>query len=271
MAPSYRDQTAVSLVADDTYEADIPEGWDIGTVINGGFALSFAVRAMIDAVDKPDPLSVNAHFERPAMPGPATIRIERGREGRTLSTVGAVITQNGKEIIRAMSTLGDFDKLEGPELILSSQPEMAAREDCIRTLGERGDGSFYPPSFVSKFDIRHDPRYIGFAQGAPAGEPVMGGWLGLLDDEPLDAVALTMFADAFPPTIFNTDLPIGWAPTVELTIHFRQRPVSPALVTTYGSKYIFGGMFSGDAELWDPERGLIVEARQIALLPKMNS
>lgn len=270
MPASYREQTAVSLVGDDTYEGNIPEGWDIGSVVNGGFALSYAVRAMIDAVDKPDPLSVNAHFERPAMPGPVTIRVERGREGRTLSTVSAVMEQNGKEIIRAMSTLGDFDKLEGPELILSDQPEMAAREECFRTMGEPEGGSFYPPAFVSRFDIRHDPRFVGFAKGEPAGEPKMGGWLGLLDDEPLDAVALTLFADAYPPTIFNTTLPVGWAPTVELTIHFRQRPISPALVATYGSKFIFGGMFSGDVELWDPERGLIVEARQIALLPKMN-
>lgn len=266
---SFAEQTAVNHLGDDVYETTVFEGWDIGSVSNGGYVLALAVRAMLDAVDKPDPMSVNAHFERPAGPGPATITIERGREGRTLSTVSAVLTQNDKEIIRATGTFANFDAMEGPSLIRRTAPDIAPLADCLRTMHREDQPDFYPPPFTGRFDIRHDPRRAGFATGEPHGDPEMGGWLGLLEGEPLDAVALTLFADAFPPTIFNTTLPIGWAPTVELTVHYRQRPTSTALMTTYETDYIFGGMFTGDVEIWDPEVGLIVEARQIALLPKM--
>lgn len=267
---SFAEQTSVYADGINLYRTTLVEGWDIASVSNGGYVLALVVRAMLDAVDKSDPVSVNAHYERPGYPGPATIRIERGREGRTLSTVSAVLIQNDMEVIRTMGTFANTAEFEGPELILAEAPELSPRDQCVQTTPGSLD-SFYPPPFVDRFDIRHDPKYIGFATGEPSGEPTMGGWLGLLDDEPLDAVALTMFSDAFPPTIFNTDLPVGWAPTVELTIHYRQPVVSSAVAGIYKSKFIFGGLFSGDVELWDPEVGLVVEARQIALLPKVNS
>ena len=267
--PSFAEQTAVRATGNDTYETTIWEGWDIGSVSNGGYVLSLIVRAMLDAVDKPDPISVNAHFERPGKAGPATIKIDRGREGRTLSTVSATLFQNDKEVIRATGTFADLEAMEGPTLIRAEVPGIMAFDECIPTTHSVEQEGFYPPPFTGRFDIRHDPRRAGFFKAEPHGEPEMGGWLGLLADEPVDAVALTLFADAFPPTIFNTNLPVGWAPTVELTVHYRQRPVSTSLMTTYETDYIFGGMFSGDVELWDPEVGLIVEARQIALLPKL--
>ncbi|MEE9416593.1 MAG: thioesterase family protein [Acidimicrobiales bacterium] len=267
--PTFAEQTAVHADGADNYRTSLVEGWDIGSVTNGGYVLALVVRAMLDAVDKSDPVSVNAHYERPGYPGPATIRIERGRQGRTLSTVGAVLIQDGKEVIRTMGTFANTEQMEGPELILANPPTLSPRDECVRAVRESPD-SFYPPPFVDRFDIRHDPKYIGFASGNPAGEPTMGGWLSLLDDEPLDAVALTMFADAFPPTIFNTDLPVGWAPTIELTVHYRQRAISAAVAGIYSSKFIFGGLFSGDAELWDLEAGLLIEARQMALLPELG-
>ncbi len=247
----------------------VHERWDIGSVTNGGYVLALVVRAMLDAVDKSDPISVNAHYERPVRPGAATITIDRGREGRTLSTVSAIMTQDGKEVLRAVGSFANLDALDGPKLILSDPPAIAPYDECIRLTPTPDQEGFYPPPFVGQFDVRHDPARIGFSQGTPTGEPKMGGWLGLLDSESLDAVALTLFADSFPPTIFNTDLPVGWAPTVELTVHYRQRPQAKAVAATYESTYIFGGMFSGDLELWDPEVGLLVEARQIALLPKV--
>ncbi len=266
---SFAEQTAVQAQGTDIYETTLHEGWDIGSVTNGGYVMALAVRAMLDAVDKPDPIAVNAHFERPGAAGPATIRIDRGREGRTLSTVSAVLYQNDKEIIRATGTFGDLEAMEGPTLIRSEPPDIAPIDECIHTAPTADQQQFYPPPFTGRFEIHHDPRRAGFATGTPDGQPEMGGWLRLHDDEPVDAVALTMFADSYPPTIFNTDLPVGWAPTVELTVHYRRRPVSPALMTTYDTAYIFGGMFSGDVEIWDPVVGLVAEARQIALLPKV--
>lgn len=268
MELSFAEQTAVETQTDGTYVGTIPSRWDIAGIVNGGLVLSMALRAMADRVDKPDPLSLNAHFARPAQPGPVAIEVDLGRQGRTLSTVSGVLRQDGKELLRTTATFGDFDTLDGPSLPQRGRPDIAPFDRCERAFGEAPPGEFFPPPFVNRFEIHHDPRYGGFQRGQPAGDPIMAGWMALNDQEALDAAALTLFADAMPPTIFNTDLPIGWAPTIELTVHFRQRPKSTRLAVHYSSDFVFGGLFSGDVELWDPEAGLIVEGRQLALLPK---
>ena len=38
-----------------------------------------------------------------------------------------------------------------------------------------------------------------------------------------DVIALLMFADAFPPPIFTVFGPVGWVPTLELTVQVRAR------------------------------------------------
>ena len=68
------------------------------------------------------------------------------------------------------------------------------------------------------------PDDAGFSRGRPSGEMQLRGWFRLPDDQPLDTLALVLATDAYPPTIFNADLPVAWTPTVELTAHVRARP-----------------------------------------------
>ena len=53
----------------------------------------------------------------------------------------------------------------------------------------------------------------------------MCGWIRFADERPVDAAALTLFADAFPPPLFALVGRIGWVPTIELTVQVRRRPV----------------------------------------------
>ncbi len=259
--------TAIQPVGELRWAATVDDGWDIGGIANGGYVQTFAVRAMLAAVDKPDPLTITSHFQRPVKAGPIDIAVEVGREGRTLSTASTVLRQDGKEVLRSIASFGDLDQLDGPELITAEAPALAAIEDCIRA-GGSGEGAGYPPRFAEQIDIRHDPRYAGFAKGEPAGEAIMAGYLNLLDDEQVDEVALTLLSDAMPPAIFNTSIPVGWAPTIELTCHIRARPAPGPIATTYRGRVIMGGTMGGDLEMWDSAGRPVAQARQLALLPK---
>lgn len=267
---SFAETTAVTQMGDNHFGGTMPSGWDIGGVANGGMTLAYAVRAMLASTSKPDPLSVTAHYLRPVMVGPLDIHIDPSRDGRTLTTLAATMTQkdkNGvdKEVLRVVGSFADLGAMSGPKLLLTDPPDLCPVEESILVRPQTEPG--YPPAFVTNFDIAYDPKYAFFLDG-PVGTPTMGGHLRLRNDEPHDAAALAMFADSFPPTIFNTDIPAAWAPTVELTVHFRAHPVPGWLRGTYATEYISGGLFSGDLTLWDEADNLIVQARQIALLPK---
>ena len=89
-----------------------------------------------------------------------------------------------------------------------------------------------------------------------------------LDDEPIDAFGLILVADAFPPTIFNADLPVAWTPTLEMTTQVRGLPEPGWLRCKFSTRFITGGMLEEDGEVWDASGRLVALSRQLALVPR---
>lgn len=81
--------------------------------------------------------------------------------------------------------------------------------------------------------------------------------------------AMLLGLDAFPPTIFNARLPMGWAPTVELTCHIRARPVPGWLRARFTTRFVSGGFLEEDGELWDSQGRLVAQSRQLGLVPRV--
>ena len=96
----------------------------------------------------------------------------------------------------------------------------------------------------------------------------MNGWFALANDEPMDSFALLLAADAFPPPLFNSGLPVAWAPTVELTTHIRGVPAPGSLRCAFRSRFIHDGLTDEEGEIWDSTGKLVAQCRQIALLPR---
>jgi hypothetical protein len=144
-------------------------------------------------------------------------------------------------------------------------PELPAPETCARVVPSPAG---FPPAIMGRLDLRLHPEDANFLQGRPSGEPLIRGWVRLLDDEPMDAFSLLLMADAFPPTIFNANLPVAWTPTLEMTTHIRGEPGPGWLRCRFSTRFITGGMLEEDGELWDDSGRLVAQSRQLALLPK---
>ena len=92
------------------------------------------------------------------------------------------------------------------------------------------------------------------------------------EPQPLDAAALALYADAWLPAAFTRlDGPLA-APTIDLTIHFRDPaaalavPADAAVLGVFRSDYAAGGFVEEDGELWSPDGVLLAHCRQLALL-----
>ena len=94
-------------------------------------------------------------------------------------------------------------------------------------------------------ELRLHPDDAGFPDGRPSGDARVRGWFRLRDDEPVDTLALSAPVDAFPPTVFNADLPVAWTPTVELTAHVRARPAPGWLACSFTTRFVTGGLPRG--------------------------
>src|SRR6478609_6988878 len=84
--------TAVSRVGGGGYVAEVAEGWDIRDNANGGYLLAIGARAMCDATDRPDPVTVTGHFLSPGRMGPIDIATSIVKAGNRFTTARADLT-----------------------------------------------------------------------------------------------------------------------------------------------------------------------------------
>ena len=246
-----------------TFVGDVPAGWDIAGNTNGGVLLALAARSLALATGRPDPVSITGHFTAPGRPGPHTIVTSIVKSGRRFATGTATVQNDGRTVLTAIATLGTLEPTPAPLHVDGGPPELPDPDDCPRTLSDAS------PPFLGRIDLRIHPDDLGWTRGAPTGVPRLRGWFRLLDGEAVDPVALVVAADAFPPTVFNASLPIGWTPTLELTVHLRARPVPGWLACAVTTRFVTGDLLEVDGEIWDAGGTLVAQSRQLALVARV--
>ncbi|MFB6711840.1 MULTISPECIES: thioesterase family protein [unclassified Streptomyces] len=263
--------TAVTLREEGVYDAELSAGWTIIHAVNGGYLLAMLGRALGEALPHPDPFSVSAHYLTASVPGPAVIRTQTVRTGRTLSTGQASLfqyAQDGTEVerIRVIATYGDLGALSDEVRTSAKPPAIPPPAHC---LGPADGPAPIPGSsaITERLDIKLDPATVGWAVGAPSGKGEMRGWFGLADGRDADPLSLLLTVDALPPTSFELGLK-GWTPTVELTTHIRCRPAPGPLRVSITTRNLAGGYLEEDADVWDSADRLVAQSRQLARAPR---
>ena len=259
---SFDRDTALTEVSHGIYEGEIREHWWVGRGPLGGYVMAIALRGMQLAAgdDARQPRTVTMHFVRAPVAGPVTVRPTVERAGRSVSFVTARMEQEGRLIGLAIAAFGvawespRFDRLPMPE-VDPPGPRVPARPPF--------DGP--PLPFTQLLTMQHR---FGAMPFSAADDALAGGWTGLLEERPVDALALVMLADAWFPTPFPLLSAPAVAPTVELTVHLRAPlPLDDTVVLgRFHSAQVRDGFFDEDGALWTPDGTLVAQSRQLALL-----
>ncbi|MET7604154.1 thioesterase family protein [Streptomyces avermitilis] len=259
--------TAVTLREPGVYDIDLSAGWTIISAVNGGYLLAVLGRALSDALPHADPFTISAHYLTASQPGPAVIRTDIVRPGRTLSTGQASLFQyddEGREVerIRVLASYGDLDTLPDDVRTTARPPALPPMDQCF---GPEDGPAPVPGSsaITDRLMLKLDPETLGWALGAPSGKGEMRSWFGLADGRDPDPLSLLLAVDALPPTAFELGLS-GWVPTVELTVHVRARPAPGPLRVSITTRNLAGGFLEEDAEVWDSADRLVAQSRQLA-------
>ncbi|WSQ11970.1 thioesterase family protein [Streptomyces sp. NBC_01231] len=259
--------TALTLREPGVYDIDLSAGWTIISAVNGGYLLAVLGRALAHALPHDDPFTISAHYLTASQPGPAVVRTDVVRTGRTLSTGQASLFQyddQGREIerIRVLASYGDLDSLPGDVRTTATPPAIPPVEQCFGP--EDGPAPVEGSSAIAdRLMLKLDPSTLGWALGAPSGKGEMRAWFGLADGRDADPLSLLLAVDALPPTAFEIGLS-GWVPTVELTVHVRSRPAPGPLRVSITTRNLAGGFLEEDAEVWDSADRLVAQSRQLA-------
>lgn len=272
---------AVTPLGQGAHAADLDPGWMVGGGVNGGYVLAVATAALrAEVADRGhhDPISTSGYYLSPSVPGPARVRTTLLRAGGRRSTLSATLSQeqDGVEVDRltVLAVLGTVPEGDAAasypaaEAVRRQPPpvDLPPLEQCVRTADAPEEVRRTAP-LMQRLDLRLDPASAGWAVGRPSGAGVVQGWMQLADHRPVDPWSLLVVADALPPASFDLGLP-GWAPTVELTVHVRQRPVPGWLRVRHVTRTVTADSFEEDCEVWDESGHLVAQSRQLALLPR---
>ena len=186
--------TRVTRTSEGQFTGMVDAGWSISGNPNGGYLLSLISAAIAQVLPHPDPLTFTAHYLRPGVAGAiCEITVDVVRTGRTLSTVRAVLFQEGKQRVEVLAAYADFGVSAGVHADISlDAPELPPPDQCIpRT----GDLQGIDIAMLNKLDIRLHPD-----QAVPggAGIPEVSGGFVLWISERLIPGRCCFFVTPFP-------------------------------------------------------------------------
>lgn len=253
--------TQLTPSAPGRYQGQVQPHWNIGSNPNGGYLLALAGQALRLALpEQPDPLSVTAHYLQPGLGGQACqVDVQLLRQGRSLSTASATLLQDGTPRLSLLAAMGALQAAAEPLLTLP-RPELPPPEQCAPRSGH-AQGISLP--ILDRLDIRLDPAW---ADPGGRGRAQVGGWIRFRDGREPDPLACLLFVDAFPPALFIRLGPVGWVPTVELTVQLRARPAPGWMQAQFWTEDLSDGRLVEDGALWDSQGRLVAQSRQLALV-----
>ena len=255
--------TALEPAEDGAYAGVIGETWWTPRGPLGGYVMAIVLRALTLAVDDDarQPRSFTMHFLRTPQAGPVTVRPVIERKGRQLTSASARLEQDGKLLGLALSAFSV--PRESPLLDAAPMPEVDPPEGRGPPPDLRG-GTERPP-FTDLLSMQWRFGDVPITRSHRA---EVGGWLGLCEERPIDALTVALLADAWFPSPWPRLSDLAPAPTIDLSVHFRAPlPMEDGmLLGRFRSRLTRDGFFDEVGELWAQDGTLVAQSRQLGLL-----
>ena len=245
-----------------TSEIDLPDTWAYGAgVLHGGWLLETLVTQALAHTGHPHPLAVSAHYPAAPRVGRAQLEVEVLREGRSVSTLRARLSQHGHVKVEALVTCGSLPaRGQEPVLLDAHPPVLPAPEVCLHHVAPPGVAR---NGVTEQLEVRLDPATASWATADFGHSAQVRAWVRAVNGRPADPLMLMTVADALPPVTLDLGIP-GWVPTLQLTVLLRSLPAPGWLRCLQRARLVHGGWFDEECEIWDATGALVAQARQLA-------
>ncbi|MEE6175534.1 thioesterase family protein [Mycobacterium sp. 050134] len=258
------------------FEAELNKHWTIGPKVHGGAMLALCANAARAACDGQElavePVAVSANFLSAPDPGPMRVVTSIRKRGRRISVIDVELTQGERTAVHAVVNLGQPEHFpldgsgEGAKPLLSANPvlHLMAPEppDDIEPIGP-GHPLAGLVHLGEGCDVR--PLLSTMQPGADGHPPMIQMWARPRGVAP-DTLFALMCGDLSAPVTFAVNR-TGWAPTVQLTAYLRAVPADGWLRILATCMEIGHDWFDEDHIVVDSLGRLVVQARQLALVP----
>jgi hypothetical protein len=275
MIPRFGDAMALHPM-DHGFEGNLNEHWTIGPKIHGGVMLALCAKAAREAygpggLERSDsgigtgnfePVAVSADFLSAPDPGSVQLITTVRKRGRRIGLVDVELDQGDRTCARAVVTLGEPEHLAEPLLSANPVTPLMAAEPPpdVEPIGPG-----HPAAAINNLARGCDIRPALDESYTEAGAPVFKIWVRPKDG-PVDVLFALMCGDISVPACYAVNRR-GWAPTVQLTAYLRGLPADGWLRVVCTTAQIGQDWFDEDHTVVDSTGRIIVQTRQLALVP----
>jgi hypothetical protein len=274
----FTDAMQLTALGDGVFGGELNEHWTIGPKVHGGAMLALCANAARmehsggqerrdpgdQAGGQVEPIAVSANFLWAPDPGAMQVVTTVRKRGRRVSLIDVELTQGDRTAVRAAITLGEPEHDVAP--LLSANPVVPLMTpEPPPGLGPIGPGHHMADivHLAHGCDIR--PSLTTMGPRSDGGPPVIEYWVRPRDAAP-DVLFALLCGDVSAPVTFGVNR-FGWAPTVQLTAYLRARPADGWLRVICTTTQIGQEWFDEDHVVVDCEGRIIVQSRQLAMVP----
>lgn len=269
MTTPFSTAMALTPTGPGTYTADIEQRWTIGPKVHGGTMLALcggAARAALGQ-DTVQPVSISASYLSAPNPGQVELTATVRKAGRRVSLVEVELAQGGRVAVHAVVTLAEPDTGAPLHAAGSALAELSPTPDATAVeVSASPMGGIMNLSHVC--EIWADAASAKFADPATLGESDeihVRMWVRPRGEAP-DALFALMAGDVSAPVTLNLGR-FGWAPTIQLTTYLRALPADGWLRVEASSTLVGQHWFEEDHLVLDEAGTVIVQSRQLAMVP----
>lgn len=258
------------------YTAQIDPVFTIGPKVHGGTLQMLTANAALagfiatadperPAAEGLAPMAIATNFLGAPDPAEITLAVWVRKRGRRVSLVDVEVHQNGRNLVHSTVTIGTPD----------TGSHYSAPSSLRDMPAEPGDDVIYiedsPMAEImhlgAVLDIAIEEKSVAFVRGQKA-DPVFRMWARPKTTAP-DGLFAVLAGDLSAPVVMNLHL-FGWAPTMQLTTYLRRNPAPGWLRIESSSTEVGHGWFEEDHVVIDSTGNVVVQSRQLALVPDAN-
>jgi hypothetical protein len=263
----FTDAMALREVDDGAYEGELNSHWTIGPKVHGGAMLALCAAAARTAHGGPvQPIAVSASYMSAPDPGPVRLHTLVRKRGRRVSVVDVELVQGERTAVHAVITLGEPEHQVPP--LFSDNPVVPLMPPepppGIEPIGP-GHPMADTLHLAHGCDVRPLMSSVPDELSPDGKPPVIQIWVRPREVAP-DILFALMCGDISMPVAFAVGRR-GWAPTVQLTAYLRGLPSDGWLRVVCTTTQIGQDWFDEDHTVVDSEGRIVVQTRQLAMLP----
>ncbi len=256
----FGEATRAVRVGEGVYDVCLDDGYSIGGPLNGGYLMAVLLRAAVDDSPHEHPVSTGAQFLRAGRPGPARVKVEQVKTGKTTTISRASLVSDDGPLLETLVTTATLDPLAEPVYSAGPAAKMPPPEECLPLPEPRPESNM---NLNGQMELLFDPPTVGWLNGEPTGRPESRAYFRLRHGQEPDPSCWPSRSTRCPRWC-SARACARWAPTVELTWHLRALPAPGWLTVIASGRLVSDGWFDEEAEVWDSTGRLVAQSRQLA-------